>query len=273
MPPELSLGSELDRGEEINQMADSAESGDLITEVADALEALTTLLDPTTNKETILQAVAQQVVEVVPNADMASITILGDAGPYTISSTDPRAWQIDDAQYVQGDGPCLRAARTGELVRIEVPQAAQLWPVFARVSAELGVGSFLAAPLTVDRHAAGAVNLFCFGTDGFREIDTRFLRLYLLVAQTAMLSVGRTRLAEEQVAQLREAIASRAVIEQAKGILMAVRGLTEDQAFQTLVVQSQKDNVKLRTVAREFVAMAMRGVGAPTRPKGDGGAP
>jgi AmiR/NasT family two-component response regulator len=84
-----------------------------------------------------------------------------------------------------------------------------------------------------------------------------------------MVSVGRTRVAEEQVAQLREAIASRAVIEQAKGILMAVRGLSEDQAFQALVVQSQKDNVKLRTVAREFVAMATRG-GGLTRPTADG---
>jgi transcriptional regulator with GAF, ATPase, and Fis domain len=260
---------ELARCEEINLMGDSVESGDLITEVADALEALTAVLDSTTHKETVLQAVAEQVVEVVPNADMASITILDEAGPYTVSSTDPRAWRIDHAQYVEGEGPCLRAARTGELVRVEVSQAARSWPVFARVSAELGVGSFLAAPLTVDRHTAGAVNLFCFGADGFGQVDAQFLRLYTLVAQSAMVSVGRTRVAEEQVAQLREAIASRAVIEQAKGILMAVRGLSEDQAFQALVVQSQKDNVKLRTVAREFVAMATRG-GGLTRPTADG---
>jgi transcriptional regulator with GAF, ATPase, and Fis domain len=237
-----------------------------IAEIANALEALTSVLTLTTHKETILQAVAEQVVSVVPGADMASITVLAEAGPYTSASTDPRAWQIDDAQYAEGDGPCLRAARTGELVRIEVQRAAQLWPVFARASSDLGVGSFLAAPLTVDRHAAGAVNLFSFGAHGFREVDEQFLRLYTLVAQTAMQSAGRARLAEEQVEQLRGAMATRAVIEQAKGILMAVRGLTDDQAFQELVSQSQRSNVKLRVLARQFVAMA---TGRPASEDGD----
>lgn len=242
-------------------------SADQIAEIANAVEALTATLAGTTHKETILQAVAEQVVSVVPDADMASITVLGDTEPYTGASTDPRAWQIDDAQYAEGDGPCLRAARTGELTRFEVSTAAELWPTFARVSGELGVGSFLAAPLTVDRHAAGAVNLFSFGTHGFREIDAQYLRLYTVVAQTAMHSVGRAQLAEE-VDQLRSAMASRAVIEQAKGILMAVRGLTDDQAFQALVSQSQRDNVKLRVLARQFVAMATgAAAGATTAPE------
>jgi transcriptional regulator with GAF, ATPase, and Fis domain len=231
-------------------------SSDQIAEIAGAVKSLTSVLDQTTHKETILQAVAEQVVSVVPGADMASITVLGEGGPHTCASTDPRAWRIDDAQYAEGDGPCLRAARTGRLVRIEVPQAAQLWPTFAQVASEAGVGSFLAAPLSVDRHAAGAVNLFSVGTHGFREIDTKFLQLYTAVAQVALHSVGRARLAEEQVEQLRTAMSSRAVIEQAKGILMAVRGLTDDQAFQELVSQSQRDNVKLRVLASRFVAMA-----------------
>jgi len=239
-------------------MTDQALPAEQIAEIAGAVEELTSVLARTTNKETILQAVAEQVVSVVPGADMASITVLGEDGPYTTASTDPRAWRVDDAQYAEDDGPCLRAARTGALVRIEVSTAAELWPTFAAVAREAEVGSFLAAPLTVDRHAAGAVNLFSFGTHGFQEIDAQFLRLYTVVAQAAIHSVGQTRLAEE-VEQLRSAMASRAVIEQAKGILMAVRGLTDDQAFQALVSQSQRDNVKLRVLARRFVAMASGG--------------
>lgn len=235
---------------------DVQQSAAQLAEIASALESLTAVLVSTTHRETILQAVAEQVVSAVPGADMASITVLAEEGPYTTASTDPRAWQIDDAQYAEGDGPCLRAARRGELVRIEVSRAEQLWPVFARAAGELGVGSFLAAPLTVDTLAVGAINLFSFGTHGFQEIDAQFLRLYTLVAQTAMQSAGRASVAEGEVEQLRGAMASRAVIEQAKGILMAVRGLTEDQAFQELVSQSQRNNVKLRTLARQFVAMA-----------------
>jgi GAF domain-containing protein len=235
-------------------MTDSAQPPTAhLTEIASALEALTSVLVSTTHKETILQAVAEQVISVVPGADMASITILGEGGPYTSASTDPRAWQIDDAQYAEDDGPCLRAARAGTLVRVEVSTAEQLWPTFARVSGDLGVNSFLAAPLAVGQHAAGAVNLFSHDTHGFAEVDAQFLLLYTLVAQAAMHSIGRAHMAEEQVAQLRDAMASRAVIEQAKGILVGQRRCTGDEAFRILAKLSQDTNRKLRDVAQALV--------------------
>jgi AmiR/NasT family two-component response regulator len=49
---------------------------------------------------------------------------------------------------------------------------------------------------------------------------------------------------------------SRAVIEQAKGILMAARRLTADEAFQVLVQLSQTRNVKLREIAARVVSQA-----------------
>jgi hypothetical protein len=61
-----------------------------------------------------------------------------------------------------------------------------------------------------------------------------------------------------EVAGLREALRSRAVIEQAKGILIATAGCTPDEAFALLVRQSQHENRKLREVAGELVASKMR---------------
>jgi AmiR/NasT family two-component response regulator len=58
----------------------------------------------------------------------------------------------------------------------------------------------------------------------------------------------------ELSAQLHEAMSSRAVIEQAKGVLMAQsKDLTADQAFDLLRNASQKRNVKLREIARRIV--------------------
>jgi AmiR/NasT family two-component response regulator len=42
------------------------------------------------------------------------------------------------------------------------------------------------------------------------------------------------------------------VIDQAKGILMAVRRISADEAFTLLVEQSQRENVKLRDLAIRF---------------------
>lgn len=47
---------------------------------------------------------------------------------------------------------------------------------------------------------------------------------------------------------------SRAVIEQAKGVLMAAYGITDDRAFDVLVWRSQETNTKLRELAERFLA-------------------
>jgi AmiR/NasT family two-component response regulator len=61
------------------------------------------------------------------------------------------------------------------------------------------------------------------------------------------------RLAQE-LAGLRRAMESRAVIEQAKGIVMGATGCDAKAAFQVLVRQSQHENRKLRDVAEELVS-------------------
>ncbi|MFF3380802.1 ANTAR domain-containing protein [Streptomyces sp. NPDC002680] len=70
---------------------------------------------------------------------------------------------------------------------------------------------------------------------------------------------------QEQVQQLEQAIASRPVIDQARGILMAVESCTADQAWDTLRDASQHANTKLRTVA-EALVMVSTGGPAPTEP-------
>ncbi|MGQ4597547.1 ANTAR domain-containing protein [Nocardia sp. R6R-6] len=52
---------------------------------------------------------------------------------------------------------------------------------------------------------------------------------------------------------LPELVASRAVIEQAKGVLMVVYGINAEQAFRVLQWRSQETNVKLRTLAQRLV--------------------
>ena len=62
--------------------------------------------------------------------------------------------------------------------------------------------------------------------------------------------------------ELQEAMRTRAVIEQAKGIILAERGGDADAAFEALVALSQRRHVKLHDVAQELVDGAAR---RPTR--------
>ncbi|MFE0937205.1 ANTAR domain-containing protein [Streptomyces mutabilis] len=57
-----------------------------------------------------------------------------------------------------------------------------------------------------------------------------------------------------EVAQLREALTYRPVIDQARGMVMAIGRCTPGEAWEVLVALSQHNNVKLRTVAEQLVA-------------------
>ena len=62
----------------------------------------------------------------------------------------------------------------------------------------------------------------------------------------------------EEIEQLKTALLSRATIEQAKGILMSTNHCSPDEAFEILVKASQRENAKLRNIARRIVDNATR---------------
>ncbi|MEV4148646.1 GAF and ANTAR domain-containing protein [Amycolatopsis sp. NPDC049691] len=222
-------------------------------ELTAAMADLATALETEPSETEILEAVCAEAVRAVPGADMASITAIRDGEPETAASTDDRAVDIDRVQYAAGEGPCLRAAETGEIVRLPLATAGAVWPEFTAYARGVGVGSYLAAPLRVDEALGGALNLFGFGDHGFAETDSRLLALYTTIVSFGLRSTRRYRTARRRVAELETAMTSRAVIEQAKGILMAVHRVTADDAMKRLIAESQHTNVKLRDVAARFV--------------------
>jgi AmiR/NasT family two-component response regulator len=79
------------------------------------------------------------------------------------------------------------------------------------------------------------------------------LELYVTAVEAALRATSRYLSARRQAAHLRTALVSRAVIDQAKGIIMGARGITAEEAFQVLVEQSQQENVKLHDIATRLV--------------------
>ncbi len=226
----------------------------LLDDVTGALEALTAILRDEDDFRVLLQQVCAQVRHAVPGVDEASVTLLEGERPHTAAATAGRVTELDVDQYRIGDGPCLEAYRTGKIVRTSVAGAEQRWPNFARGAREAGFGSFLAAPLVADKRSAGAVNCYGRQDDGFAAIDAQLLELYTTAVEAVLRTYHRYQDARETAENLRRALSSRAVIDQAKGMLMAIRQVDADDAFALLVEQSQRENAKLRDVAERFVA-------------------
>jgi GAF domain-containing protein len=228
---------------------------EVLDEVTGALETLTAALDGVDDFTVLLRRVCEQVTRAVPGVDEASITLLADGVATTAATTNDTVAALDRDQYAAGDGPCLEAARTGNLVRVSLVDAAERWPTFATDSAAAGFVSFLSAPLVVEDGCAGAVNCYSTRDHGFAELDEKLLDLFAGAVTAALRTHRRYQQAHETAEQLREALTSRAVIDQAKGILMALYKVSADQAFTLLVEQSQNDNIKVRDLATRIIAL------------------
>jgi transcriptional regulator with GAF, ATPase, and Fis domain len=191
--------------------------------------------------------------DVIPAADYAAITILRDGKPETIVATDPVIELVDQVQYDVESGPCLDAYTTAKVFRIDETDDEKRWPEFARTASVHGIHSTLSLPLMTDGEGIGALNLYSRTVRGFSTADEvhgqRFSNPAAVVVANAYLFWECRRLAEN----LEAAMASRAVIEQAKGMLMGQHGVDADGAFDLLRRASQRENVKLREVARRLV--------------------
>jgi GAF domain-containing protein len=202
----------------------------------------------------LLHRAAATAVEWIPDVDWAGVTIQIGGPAITAAGTHPLVLAIDSAIYELNDGPCLRAIRTGSPVAYTSEQFRSRWPKLkARADAE-GVLSFLSTPLFDDGVPRGSLNLYSGSRNAFDAFEADFLLILCEYVSHGLSDFAAARGALEQNRQLREAIASRAPIDQAKGILMAVHQISSDKAFEMLRTQSQHTNVKLREVATQFVA-------------------
>ncbi|MDI5975440.1 GAF and ANTAR domain-containing protein [Amycolatopsis magusensis] len=221
---------------------------------------LTLLLINARTTAGVLQRVVDAAYRLVPGTELASITLRSPDGRFhTPVETEPVALELDQVQYDTGEGPCVSAAQPDgpAYVRSEDLGADPAWPRFGPAAARHGYHSVLSTAVLPDARPprlSGALNLYSTRPGGFSE-DAQDVAL--LLSTHASLALARTETftrAELQAAQLRQAIDSRDVIGQAKGILMQRRGLTADEAFALLRRTSQRLNVKLTEVAEALTA-------------------
>jgi GAF domain-containing protein len=227
----------------------------------ESIEKFRELLLSHSSVETLLQGLCERVTTVVPGTDMVGVTLLHNRsrGPATVACTDSRVVAIESDQYLTDEGPGLEAARTGRIVCVRVGDAWTRWPKFAYKAADVGVRSYLSAPLAVDSEHAGALNLYGFGEHGFNDTDEVLVMMFVTAAQTAVWNSRLLAEALSEVEGLRTAMLTRSTIDQAKGILMAVRAISADAAFATQSEQSQRENTRVKDLAARIVDTVVDG--------------
>jgi len=148
----------------------------------------------------------------------------------------------------------VEATRSARQVQVAVGAEPDVWPLFQQRAQEWGVAAVLSTPMvTTPGSAMGALNIYTHDKDGFDEDERRTAEL--LCEQAAML-VGNAldlQTVSQLNAQLQQALASREIIGEAKGIIMERQSCTRDEAFDILRRAAQRENRKLRDLAEELV--------------------
>jgi GAF domain-containing protein len=206
-----------------------------------------------TLKDTLHQ-VSELACTAISGADMAGITMVVEGKARTAVFTDEAAPEIDTAQYETGIGPCLDAFRHRQVFRIPDMEHDSQWPPFSKAAFAHGVRSSMSVPMVARHEGVGALNLYSCRVDGFCDDDVEIGLTFATQAAIVLANSQAYWDAHQLGEDLLQAMQSRAVIEQAKGILMGAQRCTADEAFQILVRASQRENRKLRDIAGEIVS-------------------
>lgn len=187
----------------------------------------------------------------LPGADYANITVTASQFDIdTPAATHPWAVRIDDIQRRAQEGPCLSSAWHHRVVHVEDLSRETRWPTFcAEALASTPVRSIMGFQLFLTGKSMGALNVFAEQAHAF---DDRTRQLGSLVAAHSVLVWDAAR----RESQFQEALASRDIIGQAKGMIMERYSMDADQAFEMLRQLSHDSNVPLAEVAAKVVDAA-----------------
>lgn len=203
--------------------------------------------------DTIVGHIGEVAVESLVGWDAVATSLVTGDEIATYGATDPRVNPVDQAQYDFNRGPCVDAIKKGEIQYFDGASIEPRWRQFAEVAAEHDVYSVFSVPLRLDGEVLGAINFYSRERDALRPGHKEEGSVFGAQAAIALANAQAYLQKEEQLGQLEEALASRTMIGQATGLLMAQEGMSSEEAFQKLVKVSQNSNIKLREIAQRYV--------------------
>ncbi len=197
--------------------------------------------------EDTLKAITAAAVGGVPGARHAGVSLVtGRRSVHSRAATDPIVEQLDGMQSDLDEGPSLHSIWRQHTVRCDDLASEPRWPRFAAAAEQRGIASSLSVQLFVAEDNLGALNLYSDTPRAFDETSEDYGLIF--AAHAAVALVGA-----QQEAQLLQALLSRDLIGQAKGILMERYKITGEKAFLFLARLSQDTNTKLHDIAEEII--------------------
>jgi GAF domain-containing protein len=218
-----------------------------------SLSELSNVLFADHTAEELLETVVALARRTLGGADGVSVSLLGAAGFTTSNASDDIVRELDGVQYRDGEGPCVDAIRQARQVSMSVEDDGRRYPSFSAAASERFMTAVLSTPLASGERVLGALNCYSASVGRFPEHDVEIATQFALQASVVLANASSFADAVSTNDQLHQALLSRDLIGQAKGILMERNGCRADEAFDILRRTSQRENRKLTAVAEDVV--------------------
>jgi GAF domain-containing protein len=201
---------------------------------------------------------SDQTVNVL-GATGAGVSVLGDAGQLRfVTATDETIVAMELVQETTQTGPCVLAFSSQQPVAVSDIAERDEWPAYSAQAAEMDLNAVVGFPLAHNGTAVGALNVYNHEVREWTEEDLDVIAVFADMATAYLVRTAELSEARELAGQLQEALDTRVIIEQAKGILAGEQNISVDAAFERLRNQSRRTNVRLSEVCRAVVEMGLR---------------
>ena len=200
-------------------------------------------------------AVAAEVTRVLRGADAVVITVrAGELAQHELVATGWWGHQVEELQYITGDGPSVTAFTTGEPVVVtDLAQRGAEWPGFADAAAGYGVGAAFAFPLSGASTTLGTMTLYqrAPGTPPPGLVDARDLAELL----------AAVLLADGELVERISDSAAYADVNMAVGLLSVQQEISVEEAVVRLRATAFAAGRSLTETARDVVTCHLDGLG------------
>jgi GAF domain-containing protein len=176
-----------------------------------------------------------------------------------VTAVSQASGELEHNQEQEQAGPCRDAYDTGEVVRVtDVRLESARWPEFAATATRLKVAGVAGIPMRLADQVIGALNLYAPQPREWSDEDIAVAAVLADVATSYVVNASKLHQQQQLSEQLQQALESRIVIEQAKGITAQQNSVTIDQAYHLMRGHARNNNASLRAVAEAIVAVGLR---------------
>lgn len=198
----------------------------------------------------LLQTVVERSRSLLDATDAGIMLAADDDTLELIASTSESGRLVEALQISADAGPCIESFVSGHIVSVDdEPATPAAWAPFSGLASELGFRSVHAVPLRLQDLTIGTLNLLRHAPGELRERELVAARALADVATIGIVQERSLRETQTVREKLRNALGTRVVIEQAKGVVAQLRSISPEAAFAVIRDYSRTHQLPMSHVA------------------------